>query len=129
MSLLVFLLLSTVFRVVFSLMLRNIVTNGTDETMRRCPGTWRASTAADIVSRTCLDDDTLSDQYRVRDLNLQLSWYFAPIYGVTFMMWGPGLVCLIMFIWALTVICSVQEKFDLLTAVFGKYSSSWSIPV
>ena len=105
-SLLVFRLLSTVFGVVFCLMLRNIVTNGTDETLRRLSqglGTWRASTAADMVSRTCLDDDTVSDQYIVRYLNLQLSWYCAPFYGVTFMMWGPGLVCSILFIWALTI--------------------------
>ena len=40
-------------------------------------GTWRASTAADMVTRTCLDDDMVSDQYIVRDLNL--FWYFAPI--------------------------------------------------
>ena len=87
-------------------------------------GNWRASTAADMVSRTCLDDDTVNDQYIVRYLNLQLSWYFAPFYGVTFMMWGPGLICSIMVIWALTITGSLREKFDLLTAVFGKYSSS-----
>ena len=40
------------------------------------------------------------------------------------MMWGPGLICSIMIIWALTITCSLREKFDLLTAVFGKYSSS-----
>ena len=63
---------------------------------------------------TCVEgfpvDDTVNDQYIVN--------------GVTFMMWGPGLICSIMIIWALTITCSLREKFDLLTAVFAKYSSS-----
>ena len=60
-------------------------------------GTWRASTAADLVTRTCLDDDMVSDQYIVRDLTWTCSC--------------PG-----------TSHRSVE--FDLLTEVFGKYSSS-----
>ena len=91
-SLLVFRLLSIVFAW-SSLMLRNIVTNGTDETLRRCPRVWATGERPPPPT-------TVNDQYIVRYLNRQLSWYLHRFYGVTFMIWGPGLICSIMVIWA-----------------------------
>jgi len=128
-SLLVSLLLNTVFRIVFCLMLRNIVANGAQEydaAVSQGLSSWRESTDVGVVERACLGDDTLGDQYKVRDLNSKLSFYFAPVHDIPFMMWGPGLLCLILSTWALTVVCSLREKFDLLTAVLGKYQSGES---
>ena len=91
-------LLSTVFRVVFCLMLRNIVANGTDVTLRRCPRVWAPGERPPPPT-----------------------WSRGPVWMTTWSatstLWG-------------TWTCSCpgtshrSVKFDLLTAVFGKYSSS-----